>query len=80
MDWFERLTGFREESYEGRQPILLDVAHTIFLKGAKFFSGNFLIDDTYLFENGVRDFDRYRVDGQRRSRPPAFRIQAKELE
>ena len=42
--------------------ILADAAHMIFLKGAKSFSGNFLIDDTYLFENGVRDFDQYRVD------------------
>ena len=42
--------------------ILADAAHMIFLKDAKSFSGNFLIDDTYLFENGVRDFDRYRVD------------------
>ena len=42
--------------------ILADVAHTIFLKDARQFSGNFLIDDTFLFENGVRDFDRYRVD------------------
>jgi citronellol/citronellal dehydrogenase len=23
---------------------------------------SFLIDDTFLFENGVREFDRYRVD------------------
>ena len=42
--------------------ILADAAHMIFLKDAKSFSGNFLIDDTYLFENGVRDFDQYRVD------------------
>ncbi len=42
--------------------ILADAAHMIFLKDAKTFSGNFLIDDTFLFENGVRDFDRYRVD------------------
>ena len=42
--------------------ILADAAHMIFLKDAKSFSGNYLIDDTYLFENGVRDFDRYRVD------------------
>ena len=34
----------------------------IFLEDAKSFSGNFLIDDTFLFENGLRDFDRYRVD------------------
>ena len=28
----------------------------------KTFTGNFLIDDTFLFANGVRDFDRYRID------------------
>jgi citronellol/citronellal dehydrogenase len=42
--------------------ILADAAHMIFLKDSKSFSGNFLIDDTFLSENGVRDFDRYRVD------------------
>jgi len=42
--------------------ILADAAHMIFCKDAKSFSGNFLIDDTFMVENGVRDFDRYRVD------------------
>jgi len=42
--------------------ILADAAHLVFLKDAKIFTGNFLIDDTFLFDNGVRDFDRYRVD------------------
>ncbi len=42
--------------------ILADAARLIFLEDAKSFSGNFLIDDTFLFENGLRDFDRYRVD------------------
>jgi len=42
--------------------ILADAAHMIFLKDSKSFTGNFLIDDTFLFENGVRDFDHYRVD------------------
>ena len=42
--------------------ILADAAHMIFLKDVKTFTGNFLIDDTFLFANGVRDFDRYRVD------------------
>jgi citronellol/citronellal dehydrogenase len=42
--------------------ILADAARLIFLKDAKTFTGNFLIDDTFLFENGVREFDRYRVD------------------
>jgi len=42
--------------------ILADAAHMIFLKDSKTFTGNFLIDDTFLHENGVSDFDRYRVD------------------
>jgi citronellol/citronellal dehydrogenase len=42
--------------------ILADAAHMIFLKEVKTFTGNFLIDDTFLFANGVRDFDRYRID------------------
>jgi citronellol/citronellal dehydrogenase len=42
--------------------ILADAAHMIFLKDSKTFTGNFLIDDTFLFENGVREFDAYRVD------------------
>ena len=42
--------------------ILADAAHMIFLKDVKTFTGNFLIDDTFLFANGVRGFDRYRVD------------------
>jgi len=45
-----------------RKPeILADAAHAIFVK-PKNFSGNFLIDDTFLSENGVTDFDQYRVD------------------
>jgi citronellol/citronellal dehydrogenase len=42
--------------------ILADAAHMIFLQDVKAFTGNFLIDDTFLFANGVRNFDRYRVD------------------
>src|SRR5271170_4741011 len=46
-----------------RKPeILADAAHLIFGKDAKSFTGNFLIDDTFLAENGVTDFDPYRVD------------------
>jgi citronellol/citronellal dehydrogenase len=46
-----------------RKPdILADAAHMIFCKPAKTFTGNFIIDDTFLYENGVRDFDHYRVD------------------
>jgi citronellol/citronellal dehydrogenase len=42
--------------------ILADAAYLVFKKPAKDFTGNFLIDDTFLAENGVTDFDRYRVD------------------
>lgn len=41
--------------------ILADAAYAVFSK-PKSFSGNFLIDDTFLSENGVTNFDRYRVD------------------
>ncbi|MDB5441878.1 MAG: short chain dehydrogenase [Phenylobacterium sp.] len=46
-----------------RKPeIMADAAHAIFNKPARDFSGNFLIDDTFLYGEGVRDFDQYRVD------------------
>jgi citronellol/citronellal dehydrogenase len=42
--------------------ILADAAHLIFTKPAGEFTGNFVIDDTFLAEHGVSDFDKYRVD------------------
>ena len=42
--------------------IMADAAHRVFLKPAREFSGNFLIDDSFLYAEGVRDFDQYRVD------------------
>jgi citronellol/citronellal dehydrogenase len=42
--------------------ILADAAYAIFQKSAKVFTGNFLIDDTFLAEEGVTDFEPYRVD------------------
>jgi len=45
-----------------RKPeILADAAYRIFQKPVSF-TGNFLIDDTFLASEGVTDFDRYRVD------------------
>jgi citronellol/citronellal dehydrogenase len=52
--------------------ILSDAAHLIFNKTAKDFTGNFLIDDTFLAANGVTDFDRYRVDPSKRLMPDFF--------
>jgi citronellol/citronellal dehydrogenase len=41
--------------------ILADAAYLILTRD-KDFTGNFLIDDTFLADNGVSDFDRYRLD------------------
>jgi citronellol/citronellal dehydrogenase len=42
--------------------ILADAAWLIFHKPPREFTGNFLIDDTFLASEGVTDLDRYRVD------------------
>jgi citronellol/citronellal dehydrogenase len=42
--------------------IMADAAHAIFEKPSREFSGNFLIDDSFLYGEGVRDFEAYRVD------------------
>ena len=43
--------------------ILADAAHLIFTQPARSFTGNFLIDDTFLHAvGGVTDFEPYRVD------------------
>jgi len=52
--------------------ILADAAHVIFTKDAKAFSGNFLIDDTFLAGEGVTDFDRYRADPSQPLAPDFF--------
>ena len=52
--------------------ILADAAIAIFGKPAKSFSGNFLIDDTFLAGEGVTDFDRYRADSSQRLAPDFF--------
>jgi citronellol/citronellal dehydrogenase len=52
--------------------ILADAAHLIFTKPARSFTGKFLIDDTFLYENGVKDFGKYRVDPARKLVPDFF--------
>ncbi|HKR90416.1 MAG TPA: NAD(P)-dependent oxidoreductase [Phenylobacterium sp.] len=42
--------------------IMADAAYAIFNKPARDFTGQFLIDDSFLYAEGVRDFDQYRVD------------------
>ncbi|WP_309644653.1 NAD(P)-dependent oxidoreductase [Phenylobacterium sp.] len=52
--------------------IMADAAHAIFVKPAREFSGNFLIDDSFLYAEGERDFDKYRVDPTARLMPDFF--------
>jgi len=42
--------------------IVADAAYAIFTTPARQITGRFLIDDTFLAENGVKDFEPYRVD------------------
>jgi citronellol/citronellal dehydrogenase len=39
-----------------------DASYEIFTTSSRALTGRFLIDDTFLFERGVKDFDPYRVD------------------
>ena len=53
-----------------RKPeIVADAAYAIFPSPAREFTGRFLIDDNFLAERGVSDFDRYRVDPREPWRP-----------
>ena len=42
--------------------IMGDAAHLILTQDARTFTGRFCIDDTLLYEHGVTDFEKYRVD------------------
>jgi citronellol/citronellal dehydrogenase len=52
--------------------IIADAAAAIFQKPAKSFTGQFLIDDTFLAGEGVTDFDKYRVDPTQPLAPDFF--------
>jgi len=52
--------------------IMADAAYAVFNKPAREFSGHFLIDDTFLYAEGVRDFDKYRVDPSQPLMPDFF--------
>lgn len=42
--------------------IMADAAYAIFNKPSRELTGQFLIDDTFLYGEGVREFDHYKVD------------------
>ena len=52
--------------------IMADAAHAIFEKPSRDFTGKFLIDDSFLYAEGEREFDKYRVDPSRPLMPDFF--------
>jgi citronellol/citronellal dehydrogenase len=59
----KNLLGGEERMQQARKPdIMADAAYAIFNTPARELTGRFLIDDTFLFERGVTDFEHYRVD------------------
>ncbi len=65
------LSGEEGMSHCRTPQIVADAAWHV-LDKPKSCTGNFLIDDTFLAENGVTDFDRYRVDPARELLPDFF--------
>jgi len=45
-----------------RPEIMADAAHVILTRPSREFTGQFCIDDSVLYQSGVRDFEPYRVD------------------
>ena len=69
----QNLLGGDAMMQRARKPeIVADAAYAIFAKPAREFTGRFLIDDTFLAENGVRDFSRYRVNPEEALAPDYF--------
>lgn len=67
------IVGGEDVMQASRTPeIIADAAYLIFNKNAKEFSGEFCIDDSLLFEHGVRDFDKYRVNPSKDLMPDFF--------
>jgi len=59
----QNLLGGEARIRMARKPeIMADAAYAIFTSPSRVLTGRFLIDDTFLAERGVTDFERYRVD------------------
>jgi citronellol/citronellal dehydrogenase len=59
----QNLLGGDTRMRQARKPdIMADAAHAVFSTPSRELTGRFLIDDNFLAEHGVTDFDRYRVD------------------
>ncbi len=69
----QNLLGGAAMAARGRKPdIVADAAYAIFNKPSRQFTGRFVIDDSFLAENGVTDFERYRVDPAQTLAPDFF--------
>jgi citronellol/citronellal dehydrogenase len=66
------LGGDRVMAMSRKPEIMADAAYLIFQKSAKSFTGNFLIDDSFLAGEGVTDFAKYRVDPREPLAPTFF--------
>jgi len=59
----KNLLGGETRMRQARKPdIMADAAYAVFTSPSRELTGRFLIDDNFLAEHGVTDFDRYRVD------------------
>ncbi len=59
----KNLLGGEERMRKARKPeIMADAAYEIFISPSRALTGRFLIDDSFLAERGVRDFEPYRID------------------
>src|SRR5215468_2703313 len=52
--------------------IMADAAYLVFHKPSRSFTGNFLIDDSFLAAEGITDFEKYRVDAGEPLAPTFF--------
>ena len=59
----KNLLGGEKRMRQARKPdIMADAAYAVLTSPPREFTGHFLIDDTFLAERGVSDFEHYRVD------------------
>src|SRR5580658_4453976 len=59
----KNLLGGEARMRQARKPeIMADAAYAVFTSPSRELTGRFLIDDSFLAEHGVTDFDHYRVD------------------
>ena len=66
------LGGERVMAMSRTPEIVADAAYAVFHKPARAFTGHFLIDDTFLAGEGVKDFEKYRVDPNHELAPTFF--------